>query len=131
VIGSDVVVSTGFSLCAASEVDVGAAVDDGSVTDSWIWLDELTMGLDDSTAELDAAGGGGEKTLLSERGAVEELSAKVEDKVPVVSTSLVLTSTSEEEARADESELPRNSDSMKDGKSIWRDESCSVVLLDE
>jgi len=89
------------------------------------------MGLDDSTAELDAAGGGGEKTLLSERGAVEELSAKAEDKVPVVSTSLVLTSTSEEEARADESELPRNSDSMKDGKSIWRDESCSVVLLDE
>ena len=125
------VVSTGFSLCAASEVDVGAAVDDGSVTDSWIWLDELTMGLDDSTAELDAAGGGGEKTLLSERGAVEELSANVEDKVPVVSTSLVLTSTSEEEARADESELPRNNDSMKDGKSIWRDDSCSVVLLEE
>lgn len=89
------------------------------------------MELNDSTAELDAAGGGGEKTLLSERGALEELSANVEDKVPVVSASLVLTSTSEEEARADESELPRNSDSMKDGKSIWRDESCSVVLLDE
>jgi hypothetical protein len=84
------------------------------------------MELDDAAAELDAIGGGGGKTLLSERGAVEELSANVEDKVPVVSTSLVLTSTSE-----DESELPRNSDSMKDGKSIWRDESCSVVLLDE
>lgn len=89
--------------------------------------------------ELDGAGGGGggEKTLLCEAEADEELSgsvvgrsSSVEVRVLVVSTSLVLTSESEE-ARAEVSELPRKSDSMKDGKSIWRDESCSVVLLDE
>ena len=41
----------------------------------------------------------------------------MEVRVLVVSTSLVLTSESEE-ARAEVSELPRKSDSMKDGKSI-------------
>ncbi len=48
----------------------------------------------------------------------------------VVSASLVLTRTSDEEASAEVSELPRNSDSINDGKSSWRDESCSEVLLD-
>lgn len=76
--------------------------------------------------ELDGAGGGGggEKTLLCEAEADEELSgsvvgrsSSVEVRVLVVSTSLVLTSESEE-ARTEVSELPRKSDSMKDGKSI-------------
>jgi hypothetical protein len=124
-------VSTGFLLCGASGVVVGAAAEDGTVTDSWIWVDDATVELEDSLVELEDAGGGsGGETPLSERGAVEELSANVEESVPVVSASLVLASTSEEEASAEESELPRNSDSMKDGKSICRDESCSEVLLD-
>jgi hypothetical protein len=70
--------------------------------------------------------------VLCEAGAVEELSgsvvessSSVEDRVLLVSASLVLTRPSEEEASAEVSELPRNSDSTKDPKSIWRDESCS------
>lgn len=120
-------VSAGFSLCDALEVGVEAASDVGTTIDSGSWLDDPALELDDG-----GGGGGGGTMLLSETGAVEELlgsvlerSSSVEVKVLVVSASLVLTSPSEEEASAEVSELPRNSDSMKDGKSIWRDESCS------
>jgi hypothetical protein len=111
-------VSAGFSLFGASGVGVEAASDVGTTMDTWAWLD-------DSTLELDGAGGGGggERTLLFEADAVDEpsgsvvgRSSNVEVRVLVVSASLVLTS--EEEASAEVSELPRNSDSMNDGKSI-------------